>query len=323
MKEELFRKNYKRAVDQMKANEAMKRKVEQAVQVQRQEQKKPRRALYIAASIVIAAGIGLAAPSVWNQVNAPNVVPDTEVAQVEPVAPSGSVVIPRMELPDMASGVSADMIGLVVYQNNIYTQSGTSIEAADIEALRGEKLGTTTGGIDEWSGQDKYIELASNIGTADIYAVKGYDPAFRIMSYVVADGQVYGQIYEMTNGITVSSGADLIGKLQLEGRVVSAQWEGYDSWNNGLQQLQPLAMGDALDSFIAALYAAKPVETDDARVANIYDGQDRKIMYVTLEDNTRVELVLFGEGFVRYSHAPVFFEVEPSAFQSFWDSLGE
>ncbi|GBF74157.1 hypothetical protein PA598K_02488 [Paenibacillus sp. 598K] len=321
MKEELFRKNYKKAVDQMKANEAMKRKVEQAVQVQRQEQKKPRRALYIAASIVIAAGIGLAAPSVWNQVNAPTA--DTEVAQVEPVAPSGSVVIPRMELPDMASGVSADMIGLVVYQNNIYTQTGTSIEAADIEALRGEKLGTTTGGIDEWSGQDAYIELASNIGTADIYAVKGYDPAFRIMSYVVADGQVYGQVYEMTNGITVSSGADLIGKLQLEGRVASAQWEGYDSWNNGLQHLQPLAKGEALDSFIAALYAAKPVETDDARVANIYDGQDRKIIYVALEDNTRVELVLFGEGFVRYSHAPVFFEVEPGVFQSFWDSLGE
>ena len=323
MKEDQFRQNYKKAVNQMKANEAMKRNVEQAVRAQRQEQKKPRRMVYIAASVVIAAGIGLAAPSVWNQVNAPTAVPDKEVAQVEPGAPSGSVVIPKMELPDMASGVSADMIGLVVYQNNIYTQSGTSIEAANIEALRGEKLGTTTGGIDEWSGQDAYIELASNIGTADIYAVKGYDPAFRIMSYVVADGQVYGQLYEMTNGIKVSSGADLIGKLQLEGHVASAQWEGYDSWNNGLQQLQPLAADEALDSFIAALYAAKPVETDDARVVDIYDGQDRKIIYVTLADNTRVELVLFGEGFVRYSHAPVFFEVEPGAFQSFWDSLGE
>ncbi|WP_020616554.1 hypothetical protein [Paenibacillus daejeonensis] len=313
MREDQFRKNYKKAVDNMKTNDKMKQRMEQTLNVQKQEQKRPRRTLYIAASVVIAASIGLAAPSVWQQVSGPS-SSAIEVAQVNPGASFDPVVIPKMELPDMSSSAGMSMIGLVVYEDNIYTQSATSIDAADAAELRGEKLGTTTGGIDEWSGPGEYTELASTIGAADIYAVKGYDSEFRIMSYTEIDGQVFAQLFDQTNDITVSSGADLIGKLNLQGNVASAEWETFASWNNGLMELQPLAADGTLDSFISALYAAKPVATSPELEEHVYGSEDRKIIYLTLEDNTQVQLVLFGEGLVRYGDAPVFFEVEEGAF---------
>lgn len=325
MNEDQFRSTYKKAVDSMKPSEEMKKGLLVKME-QHQETKHPRKTIYIAASIVLAAGIGLASPTIWNQINGP--ASPAQVAQVDPgtsgtggAASAGSVVIPKLKLPDSSSGVKASMIALVVYNGNIYTQSATRIEAADAAALRGDRLGRTTGGIDEWSGKDEYTELSSNIGETDIYTVKGYDSGFLIMSYSEIDGQVFAELYEHTNGITVNSGADLIGKLNFEGRITSAQWESFDSWNNGLQQYAPLAGGVALDGFLTALLAAKPLAAEPLIGQGIYDSEDRKIIYLELQDKTRVQLVLFGQGLVRYGDAPVFFEVESGAFQALWNSM--
>ncbi|WP_151734939.1 hypothetical protein [Paenibacillus tengchongensis] len=325
MKEQEFRTKYKKAVDSMTPSEEMKTRLEEQLNSRGKHPKRPRKSVYIAASIVLAAGIGLSAPAVWKQMNGSGPA-SSEVALVTPGTGGGNatgsaVVIPKLELPDMSSGAQMNMIALVVYQGNVYTQATTRIDAADAAALRGDKLGRTTGGIDEWSGEDAYIELASNIGETDIYAVKGYDTNFRIMSYTEVDGQVFAELYEQANGITVSSGADLIGKLNLEGRIASAQWESFASWNNGLQQLAPLDTGEALDSFVAALLAARPLAAEPLMEQGIYDSEDRKVVYLTLEDQTRVELTLFGQGLVRYGNAQVFFEVEPGAFQNFWESM--
>ncbi|MBB6020100.1 hypothetical protein HNR77_001161 [Paenibacillus sp. JGP012] len=160
------------------------------------------------------------------------------------------------------------MLPLVVYRDHVYTESATTLEGADALALRGAKLGTTSGGIHELSSKDDYKELASTIGEADIYAVKGYDTDFRVMSYTEIDGQVYAQLFDKTNDMTISGGAELEERL--------------------------------------------------------YGKEDRKLIYLTLEDKTTVALVLFGEeGLVRYGHVPVFFEVEQGAFQKFWNSLGK
>lgn len=324
MNEEQFRMKYKKAVDTMTTNEAMKKRMEDKLQELQQERKRPRKMAYIAASIVLAAGIGVTASGFWKQANEPT-SPSTEVARVNPDTPppssSDSVVIPKMELPNMNSGVKAKMIPLVVYKGNVFTQAATRIDAADATALRGDKLGRTTGGIDEWSGKDEYIELASNIGETDIYVVKGYDTDFRIMSYTEIDGQVYAELFEHTNGITVSSGADLLGKLNLEGRIASAEWESFDSWNNGLQQYTPLENDETLGSFLAALQDAKPLAAEPLINQGIYDDVNRISLYLTLEDHTRVELTLFGRGLVRYGNAPVFFEVESGAFQALWEHM--
>ncbi|MEK5398662.1 hypothetical protein [Paenibacillus sp. FSL K6-2859] len=327
MKEDQFRTLYKKAVDSMKPGEEMKKELIDKLE-QQQERKRPRKTVYIAASIILAAGIGLAAPNIWQQLN--NQSTQGQIAQVTPgpkqpdnsgTNASGGIVIPKLELPDTKSGVMADMIALVVYKDNIYTQSATRINAADAAALRGDKLGRTTGGIDEWSGKDKYIELASNIGETDIYSVKGYDSDFLIMSYSEINGEVFAELYEHTNGITVNSGADLFGKLNIEGRITSVQWESFDSWNNGQQQYTPLADDEALNGFLKALQAAKPLAAEPLIAQGIYDSEDRKVLYLQLEDNARVELTLFGQGLVHYGQAPVFFEVESGAFQQLWDSM--
>ncbi|MEK5032977.1 hypothetical protein MKY96_16085 [Paenibacillus sp. FSL R7-0302] len=297
--------------------------MKQGLEGKMEQKRRPRKMVYIAASVLVAAGIGLAGPGVMKQLN--GTASPNQVAQVDPGTPSAGnsagVVIPKIELSDKSSGAQADMIGLVVYQGNIYTQAAIRIEAADAAALRGEKLGRTTSGIDEWSGKDAYTELASNIGETDIYAVKGYDSGFLVMSYTEADGQVFAELYEHTNGITVNSGADLIGKLNLDGRIASAQWESFDSWNNGKQQYLPLPEDAALNGFLSALNAAKPLSADSLMAQGIYDNEDRKLVYLELADKARVELTLFGKGLVRYGNAPVFFEVEPGAFQALWDNL--
>ncbi|MNI21174.1 hypothetical protein D3C73_746850 [compost metagenome] len=319
MKEDQFRTTYKKAVDSMKPSTEMKNDLMNKLE-QQEVRKRPRKTVYIAASIVLAAGIGLAGPNLWQQLNGSS--SPAQVAQVDPgTAGTGGIVIPKVELPDPDSAVKASMLALVVYQGDIYTQSATRIDAADAANLRGDKLGRTTGGIDEWSGDDKYTELASNIGETDIYTVKGYDSDFLIMSYSEIDGQVFADLYEHTNGITVNSGADLFGKLNLEGRIASAQWESFNSWNNGLQELAPLAGGEALDGFLAALQTATPLAAEPLIEQGIYDSEERKIVYLELEDKTQVQLVLFGQGLVRYGQAPVFFEVETGAFQALYDSL--
>lgn len=59
MNEEQFKRNYKKAVDHMKTNEQMKKRVEQSLNTQHQGPKRQRKPLYIAASVVIGASIGL------------------------------------------------------------------------------------------------------------------------------------------------------------------------------------------------------------------------------------------------------------------------
>ncbi|MGO4528042.1 hypothetical protein AB4Z30_03095 [Paenibacillus sp. 2TAF8] len=339
MNEEQFKQQYKKAVDQMKPDDQMKKRIERNVNAQRHSSKRPRKSLYIAASVVIAASIGLAAPTVWQQWGG-TTTPAKEVALNTGGVAKGSVTegqtviktenpnivpveIPKIELPSGDNqNIKADMIGLVVYHGNVYTESATTVEGADALALRGEKLGKTTGGIHELSGQDDYKELASTIGKVDIYTVKGYDSDFRVMSYTEIDGQVYAQFFDKTNGISVSGLSDLLGKLNMKDHVTAAQWEGFDSWNNGLQQLQQLSVDDSLNSFIEKLSLAAPVAASPELQERLYGKEDRKMLYLTLDDKTKVQLVLFGEeGMVRYGHAPVFFKVDQEAFQQFWNSL--
>ncbi|GAB1154452.1 hypothetical protein YWY31_04770 [Paenibacillus illinoisensis] len=321
MNEEQFKRNYKRAVDQMKTNDQMRKRMENISNVQHHKQKRQRKPLYIAASVVIAASIGLAAPSLWQQWNG-STQSGTQMAAVN--VTYDPVVIPKTELPNSnSSGPKASMLQLVVYQGHVYTQSPTTLNGEDALALRGEKLGTTTGGINELSSQDEYKELASNIGEADIYMVDGYDKDFRIMSYTEMDGQVYAQLFDKNNDITIGSGVDLFGKLNLEGNIHSAQWETFESWNNGLSQVQPLAADPSLEKFISALYESKPLAMTSDLEEHLYGQEDRKIIYLALEDKTQVPLVLFKEGLVRYGNVPVVFEVEKGTFQTFWDGLGQ
>jgi hypothetical protein len=237
-----------------------------------------------------------------------------------PTVADGSVFIPKIELPKKTNA-AMDMIGLIVYQGRIYTQTSTHIPPEAAAAVLGEKIGRTKGGIDEWSDQKKYAqELASSIGEQDVYKVKGYDSDFRIMTYQVADGQIWTEFYECLNGITISSGVDVLQKLKIMGSVQSASWENFESWNGGNNQFQKLPLDETLQEFLQALYAANPIEWEKLYKQGIYDQgeRSRKFLLLKLKDQSEVRLDLHQDGYVRYAPANVFFKLDDAAFGAMW-----
>ena len=282
---------------------------------------------HFAAGFAAMLGIGLVISLMWNDagrsVETSMVRPSVNTA-IPDKTDSEAVSIPVMKLPDHSSGVQADMIGLIVYNGDIYTQTFTSIKPETAKQLRGEKLGRSKAGINEWSEPSDYTELASTIGEMDVYSVKGYDPAFRIMSYQEADGEIYAELYEHLNGITIATGEDLIGKLNLKGRIQSVKWQEFNSWNMGKDSFHALQSDLTIQNFVTALYEAKPVADEDLAEAGLYDSDqsNQKFLYLTLEDGTEVQLRLFKEGnYVKYAFVPAFFEVESDAFSALWEEM--
>lgn len=308
-----FKNQYKQVMDKVESDEVMKQRMKARLNESRQTGKKAPKRKVIAAGLVVAAGI--TAFAVLNPMGTGELGnPAVEVAD--------GVTIPKIELSSDQSA-QMSMIPLVVFQGDTYTQSQMQIDPEVALALRGEKLGETTGGIHELSSDAEYTELASNIGEAEIYSVKGYDQNFRIMFYVEIDGEVYADFYENTNGITITKGEDLFGDLRLQDRITAAEWESFDSWNNGKMELNSLEADETLQAFIEGLYESAPLEAEPLIEQGIYEDEARKTLYLTLEDQTQVQLTLFPDDLVRYLNTPVFFEVESDIFQAFWDSMIE
>lgn len=307
------RQDYRNEIDSIVPDQGMEERIRQAVIAPK---KRGRRFIaYGAASLAAACLI------FWAIVQYGPERMSTLDLYVQPV--SGEVVIPKIKLPKKSNAM-ADMIGLVVYEGQIYTQTSTRMTTADAKLLRGERLGRTKGGIDEWSKKTDYEELASSIGEVDIFAVKGYDTSFRIMSYHEENGQIYAELYECLNGIKVRSGEDLIGKLRLKDRVQSATWQRYDAWYNSKPEYgEVVAADEVLNSFITALNEAKPFERDRLNAEGIYERNklQQKMLFLKVEDGTEVQLWLFPDNYVMYVGAPVFFQVEEGAFQALWNGL--
>jgi hypothetical protein len=242
---------------------------------------------------------------------------------------TAGIYIPKMELPKGTNALM-NMVGLVVYQGRIYTQTGTQITGTQIishknaENLLGEKLGTTKENIDDmnWSGQENdYVEFSSSIGIQDVYSVKGYDKNFRIMTYSI-DSTIPAQFYECLNGITVKTGADVFDKLKIENHVITAKYENYDSWNNNKQQYKELPELNILNNFINELKTTIPCTTES--LLNIWEdrsGTNQKIIYITLNDGSEVGLRLFKDGYINYSYSNILFKMENQAFNKLWNEL--
>ncbi|MEG0775481.1 hypothetical protein [Clostridium sp.] len=238
------------------------------------------------------------------------------------VATAEGITIPKIQLPK-ETGVAMDMIGLIVYEGRIYTQSGTRISSDIGEKFLETKLGTTKGNIDEWSEQKDYaVEFASTVGTADVYSVKGYDKNFRIMTYETIDNTIYAQFYDCFNGITVKNGEDIFGKLKIQGNIKSAKYEKFDSWNNGKQILKELPEIKGLNDFANELKSTAPYTRESLSYLWDEDGEtNQKFIYITLNDGTEVQLRLFKEGYIYYDFSDVFFKMENEAFDKLWNEL--
>lgn len=234
----------------------------------------------------------------------------------------GSVEIPAIQLSKDTS--NADMIGLIVYNEKVYTQTRTAIDADDAEALRGEKLGTMKGTIDEWSMQEVYDEeFASTIGIADVFSVKGYDKNFRIMIYQKRDGEPFAEFYENLNGITISSGEDVFGKLNMVGNVAYAQWRTFSDWDNDIENYKLVADSAVLNTFLEELNQTKPLPNEQNSDPITYSRNDEEYreLIIHLNDGSRVRLALLRDGYIYYGYMDVYFEMNKDAFSTMWSQL--
>lgn len=236
-----------------------------------------------------------------------------------------SVAIPKVELPADSSGAVGKMMPLIVYNGRIYTGSATSIDPLKAKDMLGDKLGTTKGNIDEWSSQTEYSkELASTIGIEDVYTVKGYDKSFRIMTYTkLEDGSVYPQLFECLNGLTVKSGEDILGKLNLKENATAAKYRGFTEWNNGLESTHPISNTEALNTFLGELNNTAPYLYEKIAVSLDSSNNDEGWRELTIElsDGSKTTLTLFKDGYIHYGTTDVYFKMESTAFQQFWSKM--
>lgn len=239
------------------------------------------------------------------------------------VTEDGGLQVPVIELPENIA--NADMIGLIVYNGKVYTQTATEIDAENAKELLGEKIGTTKGNIDEWSEQDAYaVEFASTIGETDVYTVKGYDKDFRIMTYEERDGEVYTEYYECLNGITVHDGEDVFGKLKMTGNVVGAQYQIYSDWYNSVDQFYPIEDINFLNTFVEELNHAIPYsgQSIEEEMGDFRNNDEYRQMTIQLSDGSKVNLVVIKDGYVYYGHTSLYFKIDSSeVFTNLWEAL--
>lgn len=236
--------------------------------------------------------------------------------QAHVVNESGDVKIPAIQLPKDTS--NADMIGLIVYKGKIYTETSTEINAVEAKAIISDKLGTTKGGIDEWSKRIAYnIEFASTIGKIDVYSVRGYNQDFRIMVYQEQSDNQYAAFYENLNGITISSGEDVFGKLNIVGNVSSAQWRAFDDWYNDIDNYKPISDMAGLNTFLKELNKTKPL----LREQNSDPISEYRELTLNLNDGTKVKLTLLNDGSIYYGFTDIYFQMNESVFLEIWNQL--
>jgi hypothetical protein len=233
--------------------------------------------------------------------------------------------IPKIELPDTTSKKAAyDMIGLIVFNGKIYTQTATNIAVESAKSLLGDKLGRTKGSIDEWSSQDEYSkEFASSIGEMDVYTVKGYDKDFRIMVYSERGGEIIAEFYECLNGITITTGEDVFGKLKIEDNLVTAHYRKFSDWDYGKQIYYPINDPVILQSFVKALNQTNPHPREgvEAELGDFRNDEKSKELILNLQDGSKISLFLIKDGFIRYGFTDVYFKMENEAFLKIWDQM--
>ena len=215
------------------------------------------------------------------------------------------VTIPKIEVKMESSGEAMDMIALIVYKNDIYTQSQWYYgeQATKLKALVGEKLGYAKGKIDEWSTSDEYVEDFSSNIAGDVYSVKGFSDEFRICmtGSFEEEGETVDYIYffENLNGITISNGKELFGdRLQLASNYDTIEYLNHDDWNSGKEIKRDITenIGDITDKFINELYEGEFISLEGT---DIYDNPSEHI-YVNMKDGSTIELRIFDEGYVGY-----------------------
>jgi hypothetical protein len=289
---------------------------DEVIDIRKKRKKYKGRVLIAVASVLLTIG-GF---TLIEQMNQPATLPNEDILYGNA---DGSITIPEIKLPE--EDTLANMIGLIVYNNKIYTQTDTEIIPKYAKSLLGEKLGTTKATIDEWSNQDEYsVEFASTIGITDVYSVKGYDKGFRIMTYEERDGKTFAEIYESLNDITIESGEDLFGKLKISNNVKLAHLRYYSDFYYSSDNYRNIADMDLIHSFFNNLNGAKPITQERLPLSkqDYYNDERFRELTVYLNDGTKVRLTLFEGGYIHYGYMPIYFKMDDlENFNNIWVQL--
>ena len=155
------------------------------------------------------------------------------------------ISIPAVEIPGTAGSAETDMIGLVVYNGNVYTQSESyyGSDALATDHLTGKYLGYATGSIDEFSTDENYEEEFASTIEGKVFEVKGYDADFRIcIRNEIEDENGKKQLsidyLEHLNGIKIKNGSELFEqRLHLSNRADAVKWQNHEDWDNAVGNL--------------------------------------------------------------------------------------
>ena len=219
--------------------------------------------------------------------------------------------VPAISLPEPKTWAMCDMIGTLVYNGGIYTQTDNmymDLEAEQKEALLGEYLGHATLSIDEWSSFEEYSKEFASTYEGDVYSVKGYDPDFRVCVRCEEeyDGKRHLSLFflERLNDITLSSGYDLFeARLKVREKYVSCKWENHDDWDNARNIYHNLVLDDeAWGKFMDMVDTYEFVCTwnPDTKSSSIYRTDNQIHLYIQLDDGLEVHMRLIEGGYVGY-----------------------
>jgi len=254
-----------------------------------------------------------------NNIPSNKVLENNDVTSNKVVVGSTGVSIPAINLNP--SNDHAKMFALVVYKGKIYIESNTQLDLKNAKNLLGEKIGRTINSLNEWNVKDKSSEeLASNIGEQDIYTVKGYDDSFRIMSYSKIESGEYAQFFDCINGITIRSGKDIFGKLNLINNIESAKFIIFDDWNSGISNYTNFENIGLLNEVSEELNNAVPYnyETVEKDIDSSRNNNEFREFTLKLKDGSELKFTAFKKGYISYGYSNIYFKVEKSVIDKLW-----
>lgn len=231
------------------------------------------------------------------------------------------VTIPKITLSKGTSNSNAIMQEFVEYNGRVYGKTETLIDIQSAKKLMGEKLGNAKGNIDEYSRDDiSGAGLNSNI-PGEVYSVKGYDSNFRIMLLSKDLGGGRGLFLECYNGITISSGKDVLGKLKMQDNVLKFTYTHFGGWSIPIYDLTDNKL---TSKFVDALNNTTPHLYDKIPGVIPFGKKDlMRYIAITLKDGSVVNLSLSKNGYIIYGNCPVAFKMNDSIFNKLWNKLDE
>ena len=206
------------------------------------------------------------------------------------------ITIPKRNV-SLKNDPAADMMLLFIYQGNCYVQ----YEIVQGTAIKGKRLGTVTGMIDEWTPADGYVELAG-CAYGDFFEVEGYDPSFMLC---MNEGEDAVMTYVCDSGYTLTYGADLFEeKFQLSDHYSAMQYETSQSWFNSMGECyQVNGTSDVVDEFIRKLNTAEFMLYDS--VEDKFDFENwMYVLSFKMNNGTAVHVSLYEDGYVLCSGFP-------------------